>query len=77
MGILIDSPTLTTQTMGALDEALPAYTYSVTLEDAGQLKWRTRNEDGTISEYDAEPTGSTWNHIVSGFLSILPIGSQL
>ncbi|MFA3920173.1 phospholipase D family protein [Ruegeria hyattellae] len=77
MGILIDAPTLTTQTMGALDEALPAYTYSVTLEDAGQLKWRTRNEDGTISEYDAEPTGSTWNHIVSGFLSILPIGSQL
>ncbi len=77
MGILIDSPTLTIQTMGALDEALPAYTYHVTLERAGQLKWRTRGEDGTILEYDAEPTGSAWDHIVAGFLSILPIGSQL
>nr|WP_170569202.1 phospholipase D family protein [Ruegeria atlantica] len=77
MGILIDSPTLTVNTMGALDDALPAYTYHVTLEDAGQLKWTTLSEDGTILEYDAEPTGTTWDHIVAGFLSILPIGSQL
>ncbi|MES0827648.1 phospholipase D family protein [Ruegeria sp. SCP11] len=77
MGILIDSPRLTIQTMGALDEALPAYTYHVTLERAGQLKWRTRGEDGTVLEYDTEPTGSAWDHIVAGFLSILPIGSQL
>ncbi len=77
MGILIDSPALAAQTMVALDEALPAYTYHVTLEDAGQLKWRTMGEDGAILEYDSEPTGSAWDHIVSGFLSILPIGSQL
>ena len=77
MGILIDSPKLTLQTLGALDEALPAYTYEVTLERAGQLKWRTRGEDGKILEYDSEPTGSVWDHIVSGVLSILPIGSQL
>lgn len=77
MGILIDSPTLTVQTLGALDEALPAYTYEVTLENAGQLKWRTQGEDGSILEYDSEPTGSAWDHIVAGFLSILPIGSQL
>ncbi|WP_170603467.1 phospholipase D family protein [Ruegeria arenilitoris] len=77
MGILIDSPSLTAQTMGALNEVLPAYTYRVTLENAGQLKWQTRDEDGTILEYDSEPTGSAWDHIVSGFLAILPIGSQL
>nr|WP_321253895.1 phospholipase D family protein [uncultured Ruegeria sp.] len=77
MGILMDSPALASQTMAALDQALPAYTYHVTLERAGQLKWRTRNEDGTILEYDSEPTGTTWDHIVAGFLSILPIGSQL
>lgn len=77
MGILIDSPALAVQTLGALDEALPAYTYQVTLEDAGQLKWRTRDEDGAILEYDSEPTGSAWDHIVAGFLSLLPIGSQL
>ncbi|WP_170524381.1 phospholipase D family protein [Ruegeria arenilitoris] len=77
MGILIDSPALTAQTMGALDDALPAYTYHVTLESAGQLKWRTRGENGEILEYDSEPTGSAWDHIVAGFFSILPIGSQL
>ncbi len=77
MGILIDSPALTVQTMAALDNALPAYTYSVTLERAGQLKWKTRNEDGTVLEYDAEPTGSAWDHILAGFLALLPIGSQL
>ena len=77
MGILIDSPSLTAQTMGTLNEVLPAYTYRVTLENAGQLKWQTRDEDGTILEYDSEPTGSAWDHIVSGFLAILPIGSQL
>ena len=57
MGILIDSPALTTQTMGALDDALPAYTYSVTLEQAGQLKWTTRSDDGEVLEYQSEPTG--------------------
>ena len=77
MGILIDSPALATQTMGALDDALPAYTYNVTLEKAGQLKWTTRGEDGNVLEYQSEPTGSAWDHIVAGFLSILPIGSQL
>ncbi|WP_171212939.1 phospholipase D family protein [Ruegeria sp. HKCCA5426] len=77
MGILIDSAALTTQTMTALDDALPAYTYSVTIERAGQLKWTTQNEDGTIAEYDAEPTGSVWDHILAGFFAVLPIGSQL
>lgn len=77
MGILIDSPELTAQTMGALDDALPAYTYNVTLEKSGQLKWTTRGNDGNAIVYLSEPTGSTWDHIVSGFLSILPIGSQL
>ncbi|WP_226689741.1 phospholipase D family protein [Ruegeria arenilitoris] len=77
MGILIDSPALTARTMGALDDALPAYTYNVTLEHAGQLKWTTRGDDGNVLEYESEPTGSAWDHIVSGFLSILPIGSQL
>ncbi|WP_253286206.1 phospholipase D family protein [Ruegeria sp. HKCCD6157] len=77
MGILIDSPALTAQTMGALDDVLPAYTYHVTLEQAGQLKWTTRDDDGNVLEYESEPTGSAWDHIVSGFLSILPIGSQL
>ncbi len=77
MGILIDSPALATQTMGALDDALPAYTYNVTLEKAGQLRWTTRGDDGNVLEYQSEPTGSTWDHIVAGFLSVLPIASQL
>ncbi|NOD85714.1 phospholipase D family protein [Ruegeria sp. HKCCD6119] len=77
MGILIDSPALTIQTLGALDEALSAYTYRVTLEEAGQLKWSTRNANGKVLEYSSEPTGSAWDHIVAGFLGILPIGSQL
>ncbi len=77
MGILIDSPAVTVQTMGSLDQALPVFTYNVTLENDGQLVWRTRNEDGKVLEYSSEPTGSAWDHIVAGFLSILPIGSQL
>jgi putative cardiolipin synthase len=49
----------------------------VTLEEAGKLVWTTRQQDGTVLQYDAEPTGSAWDHIVSGVLAILPIGSQL
>ncbi|MGI9364201.1 MAG: phospholipase D-like domain-containing protein [Rhizobiaceae bacterium] len=77
MGILIDSPAVAVRTMGTLDDALPAFTYHVTLENNGQLVWRTTNEDGKVLEYYSEPTGSAWDHIVAGFLSILPIGSQL
>jgi cardiolipin synthase C len=77
MGILIDSPEITTRAVGVLDEALADHTYSVQLEENDRITWRTRREDGAILLYRGEPTGTAWDHVKAEILAILPIGSQL
>ena len=77
MGILIDSAAVTKRTSDALREVLWRATFAVRFEDGDRISWTETEEDGTKRIYFYEPTGSFWDHIVSGFYGILPIGSQL
>lgn len=77
MGILIDSPPLTKKAMQAVNGVLDANTFHVQLSKAEILTWTTQREDGVMLRYNSEPTGKFWDHLWTGFLGILPIGSQL
>jgi cardiolipin synthase C len=77
MGIMIDSPRLTEQTIGQLETALPRNTYQLQLTEQNRIIWLTERDDKATSLYRQEPTGTAMQHIWAGFLGILPIGSQL
>ncbi len=77
MGIMIDSPQLTEQTIGQLETALPRNTYQLQLTEEDRIIWLTERDDKATSLYQQEPTGTVLQHIWAGFLGILPIGSQL
>ena len=77
MGILIESPEVTTRASKALKQAVKAETFAVTLEEDDRLTWTENDPDGTRRIYYYEPTGSFWDHFMAGFYGILPIGSQL
>ena len=77
MGILIDSPEVTTRASKALKQAVKAETFAVRLEEDDRLTWTENDPDGTRRIYYYEPTGSFWDHFMAGFYGILPIGSQL
>ncbi len=77
MGILIESPEVTTRASKALKQAVKAETFAVRLEEDDRLTWTENDPDGTRRIYYYEPTGSFWDHFMAGFYGILPIGSQL
>ena len=77
MGILIDSPAFTTRAVALMTDVLEEETYAVRLDEEGRVTWTERDADGTKRIYYSEPTGSGWDHFVSGFYGILPIASQL
>ena len=77
MGILIDSPQVTGKATQAIAEAIKTNTFHVKLNDADRLVWTALGEDGGTVRYASEPTGTFWEHIWSGFVSVLPVGSQL
>lgn len=77
MGILIDSKGYTSKISQNLGGVLAAETYSVTLERDDRVAWTETDRAGNRKRHFSEPTGSTWDHIMSGIFRILPIGSQL
>jgi putative cardiolipin synthase len=77
MGIMIDSVALTAAALGQLEDALPKNAYRLRLTDDDRIIWETQGDDGSLVRYRSEPTASTWDQIVAGFLALLPIGSQL
>jgi putative cardiolipin synthase len=82
IGLIIDSPELARQTAARFDAmAQPANSYVLVLrpDDAGgrpQLVWKTL-EDGKPVEYTTEPARSEWQRLQVGFLSLLPLDSEL
>jgi len=77
MGIMIDSPSLVQQTVGQLEAALPRNTYQLQLTENDQIVWLTERDDKKTSLYRREPNATLFKHIWTGFLGVLPIGSQL
>ncbi len=77
MGVLVDSPIVAQRAADVLDDVLQDHTYAVRLDETGQITWQTIREDGARHVYRQEPTGSFWQQVKAGILSVLPIGSQL
>ncbi|MEX0339943.1 MAG: phospholipase D family protein [Arenibacterium sp.] len=77
MGILIDSVSLASRTSRELGSVLEEETFAVKLEENNRISWTATDPDRTQRKYFYEPTGSNWDHFISGFYRILPIGSQL
>lgn len=82
MGLIIDSPELSLQTVSRFDAMTqPASAYRVLLESSGSgndahLVWRTREHD-RIVEYRQEPARSMWQRLKARLLSLLPLDSEL
>ncbi|WP_217358024.1 phospholipase D family protein [Ruegeria atlantica] len=76
IGMLVRSPSLAKQIKTQLDAAVPIYTYSVSLNDAGKLQW----EDTTTKNnppLSPEPSAGFWRKLVAKVSSWLPIEQQL
>lgn len=76
MGVVIDSPELANAMAGGMYEAIPEITYTVTLNDAGDLRWQTET-DGAVQIFEKEPESTWWMRLRANLTRILPIRSQL
>ena len=76
LGVIIDSPTLTSAAVDRVDEALPRATYEATLDDKGKLRW-TSQSDGEQEVWTKDPETSFWTRLNVSFMRILPIKGQL
>jgi len=76
MGVIIESPQLATDFAERLDAIDIERTYEVVLNDRKQLRWRGMQQ-GQPVVLDKDPQTSWWHRFSAGFLSILPIKSQL
>lgn len=76
MGILIEAPGLAHDVALRLEAGLPDAAYRLVLDDAGNIRWLTR-QDGQWVAYTTEPSSSSWRKLRTGIYGLLPIGSQL
>lgn len=72
LGFVIDSPTLARAVHQAFEEAIPASSYQVQLDDNGRLYW-TETVGGQLIRHDKEPNTTIFQRGGLWFLSILPI----
>lgn len=76
-GLYVESRELTTQLLAYMAEGvLPENSYHVVLDEEGNLQWITEI-DGVHVRYDKDPLSSFGQRIMSGFIGILPVESQL
>jgi putative cardiolipin synthase len=75
-GVIIDSPAIAADMLGAVAAAAPEQAYAVFLDDRGRLRWRGQR-GGVEKVWEHEPETSWWARTVAGFLRLLPIRSQL
>lgn len=75
-GVIIRSPSLTTQFEKNIAAALSQQTYEVFLNEDGKLRWRD-TRDGADKVWEKEPQTSWFQRFVAGFVGFLPIRSQL
>ncbi len=76
IGMLVRSPSLAKQIKAQLDAALPIYTYSVSLSDAGNLQWEDTASDNN-PPLSQEPSAGLWRKLVAKVSGWLPIEKQL
>jgi len=76
MGVIIESPELATAFAERLDVLTFERIYQVFLSDKGKVRWKGM-QDGQEIILSKEPQTSWWQRFSAGFLSVLPIKSQL
>lgn len=75
--MVIDSPVLAEAVSNGLDEKLALAAYEVVLSaDGERLKWLERTPQGE-ERHTTEPQTGFFRRLGIGFLSLLPIESQL
>ncbi|WP_101775618.1 phospholipase D family protein [Pasteurella oralis] len=72
MGLIIDSPTLAQMLVNRLHIHHQTYTFSVALNQNGDIYWETQ-EAGKNILYETEPHASLFKRICIWFLSLLPV----
>ena len=75
MGLLIDSPELTSAMAVVVEERIAAAAYRVVLNERGKLEWHASIDGEAIIE-TREPLTSRWLRIKAWFMKIVP-NSQL
>ena len=76
-GVYVESPELSARLLAHMDEGvLPENSYRVTLDDDGKLLWTTVI-DGAEVTFDKDPLSTFGQRFMSGFISIMPVHSQL
>ncbi len=76
MGVIIRDPELAQAMADRVYAKLPVDAYELFLDD-GDLRWRSRDENGVETVEAKEPQTSWWDRFVAGVMQVLPIRSQL
>jgi putative cardiolipin synthase len=82
IGVILDMPVLARKLAGQLEPELRASAYRLALAPDGaqgsgtRLEWIALEPAGEV-RYASEPGASLWRRLAAGFLSLLPIESQL
>lgn len=76
LGIIIDSPEISTDITRQIYATAPGNTYQVFLNEEGSLRW-SAIEDGVEVISDREPDTSFFTRLLANLGSLLPIKSQL
>ena len=77
MGVLIDSQALAGQVAGRFQADLSRVAYRLRLDEAGDIEWLARRDDGSWIAYRSEPSDSTWHTFRTRVYGVLPIGGLL
>ena len=76
MGVLFMDEELGEEMAAGVYRILPSNTYEVTLNDKGDIRWRTHT-DGVLQVFEKEPESTWWKRFTANITRILPIRGLL
>ena len=76
MGLFLESEEAAGGFAEQVDDDLPAYTYTVQLDDAGSVVWRYEGGE-KVAMKTSEPDVGVWRAFKSDFFGMLPLEDQL
>ncbi len=76
-GVYFESPFYASEIARAFDTKALERSYQVLLDEAGDMQWRTLDENGREVIVDTEPDTGFWTRFSTGFLSIVVPERQL
>lgn len=77
LGVIIRSPEIAEEFANAVWANIAAQTFEVFLNENGQLRWRSYDDNGNEVILDKEPQTTWGQRFMAGFYRILPIRGQL